>query len=230
MRGDAAVLVSNVAGQDEAPRFRQEVERQLRQAKIFPTTIRAPIFDLYATTEKILEVLRSNRDEHLYFNASSGSKIQSLSGYIASNLARSEGIHVESYYAEPESYAPTRGQPLSRGFVRAFYIPALTVRTPEPLLRSAMELLHQRPLSKLDLALRLARQDLLTARLTGEGRPQDDAARVSLQTAVDTKVIRPLLGWRFVDTQRVGRHVRVSLTPEGAQALRLYRSSGSSAQ
>lgn len=226
MKGDVAVLLSNVADQDQAAHFRKSVEQRLRKAGIETDLIRAPIYDLYLTCEGILEIFRRYRKERLYFNVSSGSKIQSLSGYIASNLARAEGITVEAYYAEPQGYAPTRDQPLSHGFRRAFTLPVLTVRTPDQPSRAAMTLLATGSLSKISLAVKLASMGVLDARKLGaDGRPLDNACRASLQAAVDSRVIRPLAEWGFVTSARVGKHVRVTLTEEGKLALRLYRES-----
>jgi hypothetical protein len=226
MKGDLAILLANVADADQATYFRRAVEEGLRKARVELDLIRAPIYDLYQTCEEILEVFRKYRKDRLYYNVSSGSKIQSLSGYIASNLARAEGIIVETYYAEPKGYAPTRDQPLSHGFSRAFSLPILTVRTPDRPSRAAMSLLANGPLSKISLATKLASNGILDRQKLGaDGRPRDNACRASLQAAVDSKVIRPLSEWGFVTSERVGKHLRVSLTEQGKLALRLYRES-----
>jgi Domain of unknown function (DUF6293)/DUF6293 C-terminal winged helix domain len=224
MRGELAILIANLASEDLAARFRDRILERLRRARIETEVVRAPIFDLYSTTQETLRVLRAHAADRVYVNVSSGSKVQALSGYIATSLARAEGVPVEAYYAEPEGYAPTSGQPLSHGFRQAFSVPSLTVRTPSPALREAMELLEAGPLAKLDLAISLAREGILDAsRLGSTGRPRDDASRVSLQTAIDVKVIRPLADWGFIRTDRVGKSLRVSLTEEGKLGLRLYR-------
>lgn len=229
MRGDHAVLLANLEEVDAASRFREQVQRRLRRAGISTETVRSPIFDLYSVSESILSYLRRHREDCLYFNASSGSKIQSLSGFIAASIARAEGIGVETYYAEPRRYSPTRGQPLSHGFSRAFTIPNLTVRTPDRICRTALELLESKALPKHELAVRLARLDLLDSnRLDANGRARDNAARVSLQASVDVKVVRPLLDWGFVSATRVGRHLRIGVTDEGRRALRLYRNAAES--
>lgn len=224
MRGELAILIANLAPEDLAARFRNRILELLRKARVETEIVRAPIFDLYSTTQVMLRVLRAHRRDRLYVNVSSGSKVQALSGYIATSLARSEGILAEAYYAEPEGYAPTTGEPLSHGFRQAFSVPSLTVQTPGPALREAMAVLEAGPLAKLELAIRLARGGILDAsRLNSTGRPRDDASRVSLQTALDVKVVRPLVDWGFVVTNRVGKNIRVSLTDEGKLGLRLYR-------
>ena len=227
MRGEVAVLFANTAAEDLAASFRARVLARLKAARIETQVIRAPIFDLYSTTQSMLAVLRARRRDRLYVNVSSGSKVQALSGYIATSLAKSEGIPVESYYAEPEGYARTEGEPLSHGFRRAFTLPTLTVRCPSPALRAAMGALEAGPLTKVQLAIRLAQVGVLDAgKLNSEERPRDDASRVSLLTSLDVRVLRPLAEWGFTVSTRVGRNVRVSLTEEGQLGLRLYRIEG----
>lgn len=223
MRGDLAILVANIETGDLASRFRQGVEKRLRDAGIPTEVERAPIFDLNETCETFLRVFRAHSEDRVYFNASSGSKVQVLSGYIATMIASAEGLDVEAYYAEPLRYAPTKGEPLSRGFRRAFSLPRLTLRVPDSQLRAALEELENGPLSKFRLASRLARRGVLeNARLDSSGRPGDSAARASLHGKVETRVVRPLVEWGFVTTPRVGRDVRVTLTDEGRQAIRFF--------
>jgi hypothetical protein len=224
MRGELAILFANAGGEDLARAFRDQVLDRLRRAHIQASVVRTPIFDLYATTQAILHAIRDHREDRVYVNVSSGSKVQALSGYIATSLARSEGLIAEAYYAEPQSYSPTEGEPLSRGFQSAFVVPSLTLQTPTGPCRSAMESLEAGPLSKVELALRLAKLGILDAsRLDASGHPRDDASRVSLQSSLDSKVVRPLAAWGFVVTTPIGRSVRVSLTEAGRLALRLYK-------
>src|SRR5208282_6757388 len=70
MKGEVAVLLSNVAELDQAAHFRKTVEQRLRRAGIVTDLIRAPIYDLYLTCERILEVFRQYRKDRLYFNVS----------------------------------------------------------------------------------------------------------------------------------------------------------------
>jgi hypothetical protein len=224
MRGELAILFANRSAEDLATQFRNRIIERLRRASIKTEIVRAPIFDLYSTTQEMLRVLRAHRHDQLHVNVSSGSKVQALSGFIATSLANSEGLPVEAYYAEPTGYSQTGEEPLSHGFRQAFTMPTLTLKTPGPALREAMELLENGPLAKLELAVKLARGGVLDAnRLTPAGRPKDDACRVSLQTALDGRVIRPLSDWGFITTTRVGKHIRVSLTDAGILGLRLYR-------
>lgn len=224
MRADQAVLVANEERSDLAGSFRSQIVGLLRKAGIEPRVVRAPIFDLYSTTEGILGVIREHKKDRVFVNVSSGSKVQALSGYIASMLARAEGIEAEAYYAEPLNYAPMRDKPLSSGFKSAFYLPPLTLRIPTAIQQQAMRILGQGPLPKLSLSIQLAEAGFLdSSRLGRDGRPRDPASRVSLQSALDNIVIRPLRDWGFIATTRRGTRIIVSLTESGEQSLKLYR-------
>ena len=125
MRGEFAILFANLEGEDLAKAFREQVLARLRASRIQTLVVRAPIFDLYATTQAILQAIRDHREDRVSVNVSSGSKVQALSGYIATSLARSEGIPAEAYYAEPQKYlADARRAPLAWISFR--------VRCPEP--------------------------------------------------------------------------------------------------
>ena len=114
MRGEFAILFANLEGEDLAKAFREQVLARLRASRIQTLVVRAPIFDLYATTQAILQAIRDHREDRVSVNVSSGSKVQALSGYIATSLARSEGIPAEAYYAEPQRVPRRRKESPSR--------------------------------------------------------------------------------------------------------------------
>lgn len=223
LRAERLILLANDSLRDKAGKFREVVIRRLDEASIAHEIRRAPIFSLEETLDLFVTLMRENRTESLFVNVAAGSKIQALAGCLAAMIVRTEGIPVSVYYVEPKRYKDHPPKtPLSFGLEQIVEIPPLTLPTPPSVVKQAMQLLIDRPFSKLELALALVKRGELDAsKVDGKGSPLNERARVSLQSAVDQKAVQPLLSMGFATAQKRGKHVIVAITESGRQAASL---------
>ena len=223
LKAEHVILLANLPREDKASKFRGEVIRKLGEAGIDCEVRNASIFALDESLDLFVRILRERRTESLFINLSAGSKIQALAGCLAAMIVRTDGIPVTAYYVEPKRYKddPPR-TPLSFGVEQIVEIPAIALPTPPMEVKVAMQVLSEKDYSKLELALALVERGQLDGSKVGtDGAPIDDRARVSLQCAVDQRVVQPLLTARHATAQKKGKHVIVSLTEAGRQAATL---------
>lgn len=223
MEGEAVVLLAQLLERDKGRHFLDKVVGKLRRRGIKIEVIRRDINDLYALTRAFAGVFRLHRHDSIYLNVSSGSKIEAIAAMLATMLVRNEGIDVTPYYAVPHEYATPLNKPLSRGCDEVMPLPHLSMQVPSPEMREALKILKAGAKSKSDLAVELAKRDRLDrGRLSPEGKPKDEAARVSLQTSVDIRVVRKLDDLKYVQVRRRGRQAIVALTPLGLSAAEFF--------
>ena len=220
LKAERVVLLANLRDQDRASKFREQVIAELTQMGIAHEVVRAPIFELGPTLDVILRLFHDHRRDQLSINISAGSKIQALAGCLAAMILRAEGTDVTVYYAEPERYRENPPKtPLSYGLEQIIEVAPLSLPTPAQEVRLAIQLLTKRDYHKLQLALSLTKiGGLDAARVRKDGAPIDDRARVSLQAAVDQKVVQPLVRAGYASVQKQGRRSIVSLTEAGRRA------------
>lgn len=223
LHAERVVLLANRPKDDKASKFRDQVVREFTRRGIEHEVVRAPIFELRETLDVMVRILRDHRRDHLSINISAGSKIQALAGCLAAMILRAEGIDVTVYYAEPRRYRENPPKtPLSFGIRQIVEVAPIALPTPPEEVKIAIQLLTRRDYHKLELALALVKRGQLDkTRVGGDGLPVDDKARVSLQAAVDQKVVQPLVKAGYAEASRSGKKVMISLTDAGRRASSL---------
>lgn len=223
MEGEAVVLLAQLPERDRGRRFLETVQAKLRRRGVKVEVVRRDINDLYALTRAFAQVFRSHSHDSISLNVSSGSKIAAIAAVLATMLVRNEGIDVTLYYAVPHEYTAPLTKPLSRGCDEVIPLPHLSMQVPSPEMREALQILRTGARSKFELAVELAKRDCLDrSRLSPEDKPKDEAARVSLQTAVDLRVVRKLEELKYAQVRRRGRQAIVALTPLGLAAAEFF--------
>jgi hypothetical protein len=219
MEGERAVLLAQIESRDKGRHFLQKVVLRLKNKGIKVEVIRGDIHDLYALTRTFSRIFRSHSRDSIFLNVSSGSKIEAIAAVLASMSVRGEGIDVTPYYAVPHEYTTPLSVPLSKGCEEVIPLPHLSMQVPSSEIREALSILKNGARSKSELSVELAKRGRLdSSRLSPEGKPKDEASRVSLQTAVDVRVVRKLEELKFALVRRKGREAVVALTPLGLAA------------
>lgn len=225
LRAEKVILISNELAYEKAKKFYDVVRKQLELANIDVELRRAPIFQLEQSMKLFSDIISEYKEEQLFINISSGSKIQALAGYISAMAAKAEGIQVTLYYVEPEKYTedPPKN-PISHGCKRILPLPIFPLLSPSKEIQYAISLLKVKPYSKLELAIGLAKQGYFSKDLLAgeETKPKNEKARVSLQNTVDSRIVQPLLREKYATTDKVGRRIMISLTNLGEEASHLY--------
>lgn len=228
MKAERVILISNTATLDRGDKFRKSVTTKLKKAGIDVSLVRAPIFQLEDNMKLFSGLIKANCKDRLFLNISSGSKIQALAGYISAMAAKTEGIQVVSYYVEPENYTEENPvKPISYGCKRILSLPIFPLHFPSKEIQFAITLLKEKPYSKLELAIAMARGGYIEGDLLSHDKqkPRDERARVSLQNSIDSRIVQQLLKERYATTEKKGKRVIISLTTLGEEASHLFSES-----
>ena len=216
---------------DTAMSFLKSVRARLADAGIETLEMEHDREDLFDIIRATREIIRSEGENHVLVNLSSGSKIQAVGCMMACMMFNHTG-RVRPYYAEPEEYHRRDG-PLSTGVREIIPLPQYTVQIPPPLLVNTMHIISKNGnrIRKKDLLRRLQEAELVRMVSDAAVRVQETpdvlvvrGKEYHMETAglarMTGSIIEPLMRWNFVSTEKVGRSQWVSLTKEGLNAVR----------
>lgn len=216
------------SGEDKAGDYLRAIRKKLEGAGVDvreKAHDRTDLFDIIRATR---EVIQHERENTVFVNLSSGSKIQAI-GCMMACMMFNEAGNVRPYYAEPMEYHQQDG-PLSTGVRRVIEMPRYDLQVPSVMLVRALQLIrrHER-IRKKDLLGSLLEARIITVADNPKTAPEPDTLMVnSLETnrlvaglaRMDQNIIRPLSEWGFVKISKVGRNRWVSLTEEGKNAAK----------
>lgn len=204
------LLVHDNPAEDRALGFVEEVRAGLEEAKIEVRTESHDRLDLFGIIRAVRNVIGEERGNHVYVNLASGSKIQAIGCMMACMMFNS-GRNVYPFYAEAETYHGSGA--ISSGIREIKDIPSYEIRVPDARLVSALERIIESGgrMTKKDLAA--SAEDAGLIKVNSE-RNAPQARFASL----DKNIIQPLLGWGFVEVEKVGRTRYVSATGYGRGA------------
>ncbi len=225
MRAEKVILITNEEGQEKGALFYEKVIERLRKDNIEVEMVKTSFFNLEKNMLLFSNLINKHRDQQLFINISSGSKIQALAGFISVMSAKSQGILVSTYYVEPEEYNDNPPRfPISRGFKQIINLPIFPLHMLSKEIQSAMLLLKKKPYYKLELAIELAKQGFFPQELLDkcDNKPVNEKARIRLQNLAENRVINPMNREKYIEMEKVGRHIKITLTSFGDEATHLF--------
>lgn len=216
------------SGKDKAGDYLRMIREKLEGAGVDvqeKAHDRTDLFDIIRATR---EVIQHERENTVFVNLSSGSKIQAI-GCMMACMMFNEAGNVRPYYAEPEEYHRQDG-PLSTGVRRVIEMPRYDLQVPSVMLVRALQLIrrHER-IRKKDLLDSLLEARIITVADNPKTAPEPDTLMVNSLEAnrlvaglarMEQNIIRPLSEWGFIEISKVGRNRWVSLTEEGKNAAK----------
>ena len=216
------------SGEDKAGDYLRMIRERLEGAGVAvqeKAHDRTDLFDIIRATR---EVIQRERENAVFVNLSSGSKIQAIGCMMACMMFNQEG-NVRSYYVEPERYHQQNKQ-ISTGVRRVMGMPRYDLQVPSEMLVRAMQIIGSRgSIRKKDLLDSLLGAGIMTI-ADDRGRTADpdtlvvnaleENRLVAGLARMEQNIIRPLSEWGFVAISKMGRNRWVSLTEEGKNAAR----------
>ena len=171
------------------------------------------IYDLIENLNVLFKIFSKENKNHIYVNCSGGSKIQSIAGMMACMM-----FNGTPYYIEPEKYSfvhLVKG-PMTTGVKKIMDLPNYKIEYPKPKIIEALKILNNYPkgINKKDFIKILEDRNLLTS------SSDSPNAKYSL---LNSNFILPLLHWNFIQLEKVGRKLVISLTKEGKNAKEIFK-------
>lgn len=219
------------SGDDKAGRYAEEIHRRLGGAGMEimeKPHDRTDLFDIIRATREIIQQEAAN---NVFVNLSSGSKIQAV-GCVMACMMFNESGNVHPYYAEPLEYHQ-QDRPLSTGVRRIIEMPRYEVPVPSGILVRALHLIRRQARIKKKDLLEVLEQEGIIVVAGDRGGPEEGSSSERIMVnaqqenrtiaglaRMEQNIIRPLVEWKFVRIEKIGRNRWVSLTEEGRNAAK----------
>ena len=228
------LLVHSNRSEDKAKLFEDEIRQRLAESGIEARSEYADRSSLFGMLRAVKGIIQGDtgKNNDIYVNVSSGSKIQSIACMMACMMWNDAG-NLTPYYAEPEMYASPRpatqrrakkhgtsaaleSVQISSGLKDVTELPKYRIQIPKADLIKAMGIINSSSggrIKKSDMAEEAEKVGIITVNSKEENR--ESARLVSLAK----NIVDPLTNdWKFLRTEKVGRTRWVSLTEEGKNA------------
>jgi len=170
--------------------------------------------DLFKIIRAVKNIIEQEKDNEIYVNLASGSKIQAI-GTMMACMMFNESSNVHPFYVEAANYPGFDAkQPLSTGIKDIVTVPPYSIKTPDQKLVDALNIIteHNGKLTKKEMANLAEKQNLITI------NAQEKNHSMARFASLDKNIIQPLEEWNFIETEKVGRNRWIKITEEGNNA------------
>jgi len=199
--------------QDKAGSYSEKIIKEFKKNKIQVEFAEANRNDVFNILKIVKEIFEKEKNNDIYVNVSSGSKIQAIACMMACMLFKE--CNVTPYYAEPESYPSTGGKQQSIGLKNIVPLPKYEIQKPKQELIDALKIIksHDGKITKKEMAKLAEEEKIITIGARDENQSQ---ARFA---SLDKNIIQPLQEqWKFIDVEKIGRNRWIKITQEGIDA------------
>ena len=170
---------------------------------------------LFKAIKSIKDIIEQEKNNYIYVNVASGSKIQAIACMMACMILK-EHTNIQPFYAEPETYAAFEGKQQSFGLKDTIPLPTYEIQTPKPKLLAALKIVSEQKnqkITKKEMAQLAEDQEIITVNAEESNHSQ---ARFA---SLDKNIIAPLeKEWKFIEIEKIGRNRWIKITQEGKDA------------
>ncbi|HSG83350.1 MAG TPA: DUF6293 family protein [Nitrosopumilus sp.] len=170
---------------------------------------------LFKAIKSIKDIIEEEKNNYVYVNVASGSKIQAIACMMACMVLKNCD-NLKPFYAEPEKYAAFEGKQQSFGIKDTIPLPTYEIQTPKPKLLAALKIISEQKdqkMTKKEMAKIAEDEGIIT--INSEEKNHSQARFASL----DKNIIAPLeKEWKFIEIEKIGRNRWIKITEEGKNA------------
>ena len=200
--------------EDKSGPYREKIIKKLNKKNIETKVVDVNRYRLFAIIKTVKEIIQDERENDIYLNVASGSKIHAV-GCMLACMIFDDRTNIHPYYAQAEEYPQYKGNEQQTFGVKDIHqLPTYQIRTPSPKLLSALTLVKKKgKLTKKEFAEDATNLDLISVGARDENYEQ---ARFA---SLDKNIIQPLENeWGFIKVEKIGRNRWIKLTKEGEHA------------
>jgi Family of unknown function (DUF6293) len=216
MRADRVWLIIHSDSIDDAGQpFSKLISERLEKDQIEFKMEYADRTDLFDTLRVLRRIILKEKNNAILVNVSVGSKIQAIASMMACMMFKDE-VDILPYYAVPEKYVNIPREQETAGLKKVLKLPEYKMETPPNHLIHCLKIIHERSDNRIankDLRDQALARDLIHVE---RDKNYDQSAYMALKT----NLIEPLLKWKFVRVEKIGRRHDLVLTEDGLNALK----------
>jgi len=195
--------------------YLEKIKKECKKLGVEVEVAHSDRLNLFQTIKSIKDVINQEKNNYIYVNVASGSKIQAIACMMACMVLK-ECKNLQPFYAEPEKYAAFEGKQQSFGLKDTIPLPTYEIQTPKPKLLQALKIVQEsknQKITKKEMAIIAEEQEIIT--INSEEKNHSQARFASL----DKNIIQPLVDeWNFVEVEKIGRNRWIKITQDGKDA------------
>lgn len=195
--------------------YLEKIKKECKKLGVEVKVAYSDRLNLFQTIKSIKDVINQEKNNYIYVNVASGSKIQAIACMMACMVLKG-CKNLQPFYAEPEKYAAFEGKQQSFGIKDTIPLPTYEIQIPKPKLLQALKIVQQaknQKITKKEMAELAEKQEIIT--INSEEKNHSQARFASL----DKNIIQPLVDeWNFVEIEKIGRNRWIKITQEGIDA------------
>ena len=216
MRADKIWLIGhNNLSQDKARPFLEKVRKTLEKKNIEVKEVTADRYRLFDIVRTIKEIISEEKNNDIYLNVASGSKIHAV-GMMMATMIFDDRSNLHPFYAQAKEYHYTKiSEPHTTGIEAIHDLPTYRIHTPSKKHLDALKILvdNDGKMKKKEMAEIAEKQKIII--INAEPSNHSQARFASL----DKNIISPLEhDWGYIRTEKIGRNRWIHLTDEGRWA------------
>ncbi len=187
--------------------------------------------ELYTTLREYRKIIDEEKDNQIFINVSTGTKIHAIAGMIASMIFKDDNKKIMPYYVVPESYTnrPEEKDQYSVGCKEIKTMPNYRIeKPPEDIIKvlAIIEKLEREGeiLTQKIIVKRLEKEKItLTTKENQHKNTKNDVPNAAKYNALQRKYIIPLTAWGYIKVIDKQNRKRIEITKEGKNALMFLR-------
>ena len=188
--------------EDKSGPYREKIIKKLNKKNIETKVVDVNRYRLFTIIKTVKEIIQDERENDIYLNVASGSKIHAV-GCMMACMIFDDRTNIHPYYAQAKEYPQYKGCELQTFGVEDIHqLPTYQIRTPNPKLLSALALVKKKgKLTKKEFAADATELELISVGARYEIYEQ---ARFA---SLDKNIIQPLENeWGFIEVEKIGRN------------------------
>jgi hypothetical protein len=182
--------------------------------------------DLYDVLRAYRDIIEEEKDNQIFVNVSTGTKIHSIAGMMACMIFKDLAFGLIPYYAKPEEYLPLprEGKQMSTGCSEINELPNYKIERPPECLIKVLKVIdeqcgsEEKNITKRELIKELVDRDLLILSDSARKTPKNE--KVARYLALQRKYIDPLTSWKFIKITEPKKRGKIQITQEGKNILK----------
>ena len=208
------LLVHENKSDDKAIPFVSKITKKLEKLRIDVIQESHDRRDLFKIIRVVKNIIEQEKDNEIYVNLASGSKIQAI-GTMMACMMFNDNSNVHPFYVEAANYPGFDEKlPLSTGIKDIVNVPSYSIKTPDQKLVGALKIIteHNGKLTKKEMANLAEESQIITI------NAQEKNHSMARFASLDKNIIQPLEEWKFIEIEQIGRNRWIRITEEGINA------------
>lgn len=210
------LLLHENKNEDKSGPFTTKITNQLEKLGIEVKQEGHNRRDLFNIIRSIKNIIEKEKENEIFVNLASGSKIQAI-GTMMACMMFNDNKNIHPFYVEAKTYRGVDAkQSISTGIKDIQDVPPYSIKIPEEKLIQALEIIKENngKITKKEMAEISEEKNIITV------NAQEENHSMARFASLDKNIIQPLEEqWKFIHIEKIGRNRWITLTQEGKNAI-----------